>query len=67
MNKKVLCVFTAFTIVAVLLIGMVIYALVFEVSANIMLLGVLALLSEFCGVLALWVGLLRERETSNDI
>ena len=62
MNRKVLWVFATFTIITVVLIGMIIYANVFETSANTMLLGVLALLSNTCGVLVLGFGLLFEEE-----
>ena len=62
MNRKVLWVFATFTIITVVLIGMIICANVFETSANTRLLGVLALLSNTCGVLVFWFGLLFEEE-----
>ena len=63
MSRKVLWVFATFTIITVVLIEMIICANVFETSANTKLLWVLALLSNTCGVLVLWYGLLFEEET----
>ena len=57
MNRKVLWVFTIFTVISVILLGRIVYIQVFETSANTMLLGTLALFSVFCGVLVLWIGL----------
>ena len=69
MSKEALYIFTALTIIAVMLIGVIIHTKIFNPSTDIILLGIAALFSEFCGVLVLWIDLLREKEfgVSKDI